>query len=283
MKSFTERLYFFSDIDGTLLYKKAGKYTPNQYNTLMIQNYVGRGHAFVMATGRGYYDIQKIAKKLNIPLEYAIAYNGAFIYKNQEEIASHTLTTDQIELILNVAKEAQVKYNEVLLYVENDEVYVKTQDFLSSVRRLAFALRYQRKTRVWQHKLLAKLVKKNLRIPKLCFMCYRQEELRELENKFQAIFGDRLSIYRSSDTCLEICDTGVDKANAIRLIMQRENLLSRQVGFIGDSGNDVSAFKTIEHAYIMDHAVKKYPIRDIIAAPDVAEAISHFVDTRRTN
>jgi len=281
MHRLNERLYFFSDIDGTLLHKKIGKYEPNMQNALTIQNFVGRGHAFVMATGRGLADVRQIARKLQIPVEYAITYNGAFVYRKNEEISSNTLTVDQIRLILAMAKQSQIKYDEVLLFAENGDIYLKPNSFLSHVQKIASRVLPHSKIKPWKKATMSKLVKKNIRVPKLCFNSHNPYVIANLERKLHLLFGQRLSIYCSSSYTLEICDAGVDKAMAIRLIMQRESIPLNHVGFVGDSGNDVSAFMELKHTYIMDHVRMEYRVEDVRPTPDVAGAIAHFVDVYR--
>jgi len=282
MQQGNERLYFFCDIDGTLLHEKVGKYEPKQHNVLTIQNFVERGHAFVMATGRGIADVKQIAGKLNVPVEYAITYNGAFVYKKNEEISSNTLTVDQLRLIVAVAMRSKIKYDETLLYSETGDVYVRPNTLLSHVHTIGTRFVPGCTFKPWKKNTMRKLVKKNIRIPKICFASHSPDVTSRLERKFQLLFRDRLSVYRSSSHSLEICDAGVDKASAIRLIMQRENVGLGHVAFVGDSGNDVSAFRALKHAYIMAHATNEYAAGDMMSTPDVAGAIAHFVDVYRS-
>jgi len=283
MYSLNKRLYFFSDIDGTLLHQKIGRYEPNMHNMLTIQNFVGRGNCFVMATGRGLRDVQRIAKKLQIPVEYAITYNGAFVYKNNEEISSNTLTRDQIYLILTAASRSAIKYNEVLLYDETGDIYLRANTFLTHVQKLVRQILPLPITKIkpWKKATMHKLMKKNIRIPKLCFTSYNPYVIANLERKLRTLFANRLSIYCSSPYVLEICDAGVDKAHAIGLIMQRENIPLNHVAFVGDSGNDVQALKVLKHAYVMDHVKDVVEPADATITPSVAGAIAHFVDVYR--
>src|SRR5699024_10855199 len=138
-------------------------------------NYTGSGHAFIMATGRNYEDIETISQNLNIPVEYAIAYNGALIYKNREEIFSNTLTTDQIFSVLSQSDLKSIKYNEVILFVENVDIYCKVKTFLGTLRRYVSALKNKRKIKVWKENTLNQLLKKKLRFPKICFIIYNRE------------------------------------------------------------------------------------------------------------
>ena len=276
MNHYKERLYFFSDLDGTLLYKKSGNLYPSLRNERVIQNFVGSGHSFIMATGRGYADIKTIAENLNSPVEYAITNNGAFIYKNREEIFSNTLTSDQIENVLQAAAATKIKYNEALLFVENGDVYMRGKDILGTIRRFAAAIKRKRRTHFWKDRTLDNLLQKNLRFPKICFIIYNREAVIKLEDALKAAFGNQLSIYCSSPFCLEICDANVNKANAIKLIAQRENLTMEQIAFVGDSGNDVCVFQECTHTYIMSHAHERYHVNGVKVVDDVADAILDF-------
>lgn len=276
------RLYFFADLDGTLLHKTSSHLYPNIKNEHVIQNYTGAGNAFIMATGRGYRDIQTVAKNLNIPTEYAITNNGAMIYKNGNEIFSSTITSDQIDHIIATADSTNIKYNQVMLFTENSETYIKGHNFFGTIRRIGSAVKNKRKIKVWKENTIDKLLKRNLRFPKICFIIYNREAVVKLEDKLKAAFGNQLSIYCSSPFCLEICDADVDKANAIKLIMKRENLAMDQVAFVGDSGNDVCAFEQLEHTYVMDHANKRYKMNGTKAVDSVADAILDFTKYHRT-
>jgi len=282
MNTLNERLYFFSDIDGTLLYKKIGKYEPTIENKLTIQNFVSRGHAFVMATGRDLVDVEQIAKKLQVPVEYAITYNGAFVYKHRREISSNTLGADQIMLILAVAKQTRLKYDEILLFAETGDIYIQPNNMFGHVYKLARQVIPTRSNiKPWKNTTLKKLNKRNIRLPKICLTSMNPYVIVNLEKKLQTLFRDRLSIYCSSPHVLEICDAGVDKAKAIELIMQRENISLNHVGFVGDSGNDVGALKILKHAYVMEHVANQVAVDDVTITPNVAGAISHFVDVYR--
>jgi len=283
MTNLNERLYFFSDLDGTLLYNKIGKYEPNTKNTATIQNFVERGHSFVMTTGRELADVNKIAAKLQIPVEYAITYNGAFIYKNGKEIFSNTLSIDQIIIILKAVKELGMPYGDALLFSETGTIYFQPHSFLGHMYKLSKKVLpfSTSKIRPWKKSTLRTLVHDNTRIPKLCFMSNKPRVIAALERKLHSIFNNRLSIYRSSPNMLELCDASVDKATAIQFIMQRESLPMNHVAFVGDSGNDVKALMALQHAYVMSHAAAEYGLDGVSISPDVAGAIAHFIDVYR--
>ena len=277
MKTALKRLYFFSDVDGTLIHKPAGHLHPSFKNENVIQNFVGAGHAFIMATGRGIRDIRTIAQKLNIPVEYAIAYNGAIIYKNQEEVFANTLSSGQVLDILGKVQTLAVRFDTALLFTDDGQVFSKNPRLMVMLRGIASAVKHKRSYRMWNDKLIEKLVQRGLRFPKVCFIINNRKAITELEEQLKLAFGNQLSIYCSAPNCLEICDANVDKAAAISYIIRREGLDDSQVAFIGDSGNDVCVFLEQEQSYIMNHAGKQIPRGFAQEVEDVADAILDFV------
>ena len=96
-----------------------------------------------------------------------------------------------------------------------------------------------------------------------------QEKLREKHTEAEITISGPRSI--------EIGPKGNTKGNAIKMIMEKENLKENEVAFIGDSYNDVSGFEVCKYSFAMSHADDFIKNRAAFVVDSVADAVEKVI------
>lgn len=269
--------YFFCDLDGTLLHQTEGHFIPHAANIAAIQQFVKDGNVFVIATGRGYRDVLQISENLGIPVTYAIVQNGAFIYHNHQPIYKRALEPTDVKTIMQFMQKRNRPRLLELLSVESGAVYLNTKGFFGYLYSQRLKKHDAGKYHRWTKQSVADITAQQLGLAKIVVLTRRTQHLQVIERDIRQAFEDSYSIACSSSYALEICAPGVDKGKAIKHLMDAHNILQEDIGFVGDSGNDVSALQLVDHAYIMDHTDDKYKVHRATEVADVSEALALFM------
>lgn len=275
-----QELYFVADLDGTLLHKSRKYLYPALAEEEEIRALIEEGHQFVIATGRGYGDIEVVASNLGIPIPYAIVQNGAFIYKDGVEVSANTLGLELINEVFAFIKSEKIPAEYIAVTDDQWKMHIKTLTWKGWGVRRVYQKRDKHRHLKMKKSTLATLEANNYRFCKVLLLI-QSKNLPAAEAKLKAHFGERLAIFCSSNSSIEICAAGVSKAAAIRSIMAMEGLTEEYIGFVGDSGNDVGVFESFPHTYVMDHAPERYKIAGTHKVVAVSDAIKHFKQKRR--
>lgn len=262
--------FLATDLDGTLL--TSGKaITPRTRDVLAEAQ--RRGLTVILASGRPLCSILPFARQLELRKYrgYIIAYNGSLVWDcatdkaiSRQTIPSHLLP----ELVAAVGEGFHIhgyKAGSIVVGGEADEwsnyiaranrmPLLETQDFLGTVTEP-------------QHK---------------CIITGPPRKLWHLEKRIQKLFGAELSVCRSESFLLEIMSEGIDKAEALRKLLDMHGGRTEELLCLGDGYNDLGMMQLAGISCATANA--KRPVRQaaslVIPGNDhdgVAFAVERFI------
>lgn len=230
----------FSDVDGTLL---TSDHRVSKLTRDAIIKLKDKGIPFVIISARspsGIYPIL-LENGFNCPI---ISYSGGLILDEKRDILFHKG--------MNVSKA-----NEIITYIEErhfdtswcvyslDEWIVKDKNDPRILREESIVKTYAKQGNVLS-------LQSHSRINKILCIC-NPESILEIETNLKARFPD-YSIVKSSDCLLEIMESGVTKAFAVKTLCSLLKIdISEAVAF-GDNFNDYEMLKTVGCGVVMGNA-----------------------------
>ena len=222
-----------SDIDGTLLN------TDRWLSEETVYAFAKAKLPLILASSRPPQAMRYLQEGLGNIGEPLIAFNGGLIIgKNSTIIESHTFSTSLLQDL--VSHHATYNYN--LSIYSHEHWFTDNED--------EWSLREINNTRaipVYQTALesLDFLNMEHLGIHKL--MCMgNPEELDEVIKLLTPAYGNTVHFYRSKDTYIEITPKNIDKATALRKLLQAEyGCEMSEVMAFGDNHNDDELIKNV--------------------------------------
>jgi Cof subfamily protein (haloacid dehalogenase superfamily) len=229
------------DLDGTLLH--SGTHAVTEGNASAVRNAIKNGAFIVLASGRQWVTINKLAKQLDLPAEAPIiAYNGALIRTSGGETWFHQpLPADASEKIVAYC----AKHGYHLNYYLNDELYVRDHTKWVDI--------YYKRTGTMAH-VTGDLGEFNGRQPTKLILVDTLETTTRLLAYFQAEFGETLYITKTEDEYLEFMDPHINKGAALAEIANRLNLTASECAAFGDSYNDTAMLEWAGLGIAMENA-----------------------------
>ena len=224
-----------SDIDGTLLNSERSL----SQNLIGIVSSISPEIPFFLASARMPAAMRHLLHDLNRPKEPLIAYNGALVLDAEgKELESITIPIQLVEEIVLLANELRLHLS--LLYGE--QWHTLNEDY--------FALREIQNTKVvpsWTDPwvVIERWEGENHGAHKL--MCMGDpEKIKLLYQTLLQRFGERLHLYRSKDTYLEIAPKPISKATGLKKILEHGYAfgLDEVVAF-GDGYNDIDLLQQV--------------------------------------
>lgn len=262
---------FITDLDGTLLYKKVRDVEPNDKCKQAVANLEANDIQFAIATGRYDSDIQAVEKYLPTTKKgYRLGMNGGTIFtpenaKIRELLLEESVTRD---IFSYVNEKLRRKTSFIVTCTRDEERFFHKIGHI--VNPILWFFWKQRAEKINSgsteqfitsdrdfYKILVSASKYNTDF---------------IDLKLQTNFPN-CEVFKTSPFSVEICPKGANKGAAIEYIMKREGLRPDEVAFVGDSGNDISAFKVVKHSFVMDHADHYVQEHARYTVHDVAEAI----------
>jgi Cof subfamily protein (haloacid dehalogenase superfamily) len=227
-----------SDLDGTLLnaQHRISDYTKTIFQELHNQNYL-----IIVATGRHHLDAMAIIDTLEIPV-YLISSNGARIHSpKKEELFSFNLDSDVVKAALNVEIDPEIT---VVLFKENVWQTNKVSEKLN-----AFQADFKYLPELVDYKTLD-----DFGAIKIFFAHDDHQKLVKLKDAILANSSKHLHHAFSLPTCLEFMDKSVDKAVALKKVLEIEGFTLDEAVSFGDGFNDVLMLSTTGKGLIMGNA-----------------------------
>ncbi len=219
-----------TDIDGTLLNKD------RWLNDETVSAFAKAGLPTILASSRMPSALTYLQEGLNILGSPLIAYNGGLIVgKDGAVIQSNTFDLS----ILKIVIDHQIRHDYNLSIYSDDEWSTALEDY--------WTLREINNTRVTPtleppNRTLHTLASHKRRIHKL--MCMGDEK--ELDTLIELLqnFKTQIHLYRSKNTYLEITPKNIDKAKALKLVLEKEyDFGMESVMAFGDNHNDDELIK----------------------------------------
>ena len=264
---------FITDLDGTLIHKSKSHVEPNLENKQAIKKLEINDVKFCIATGRSENSIREVEDHLKVQA-YKIGVNGATISDvNNNLIHSSYFEKECIEEILKEVEEnLRKELYYYILMTDKSKSYFRSFNYLSSFINLFYKKRYKteqlKKTHVddlMENR--EKLLKVNLGVNKV----KKYEIAKILEERING------EICITSPRSIEIGPKNNTKGTAILKLMEILGINKSEVAYIGDSYNDLSAFKVCEHSFAMSHADGEIRNRARYITKSVAEAVAEVI------
>ncbi len=230
-----------SDLDGTLLSTKSDVSNFAISEISRIKN----NTKVILVSARmpsGMHYIQKDLSILNQPI---ICYNGALIMHGNRELHSVTIPLDIVNQIYDLALPLDTHlglygYNEWFVpntseRVEKERKYTKTEPVFKTTLDTIFD---------WE--------KRNIGPHKIMLMGTK-DSADSLMSVLQEKLSDKLNIYRSNDTLIEVAPKSVSKLSAIQRLLKKDESLNDIIAF-GDNYNDVEMLEKVGHGVAVANA-----------------------------
>ncbi|MEP0264451.1 Cof-type HAD-IIB family hydrolase [Dokdonia sp.] len=260
-----------TDIDGTLL--NADRYLSD----VTVNAFAKANISTVLASSRMPSAMHYLQEGLGIKNAPLIAYNGGLILgKNGKCIESNTMPLQILEKL--ISHHNAHSYN--LSIYADDDWYTDQEDFWS--------LREINNTRVtptYQSALKSlETLHSTQRAPHKLMCMGDASEIDSIVAHLSGLYNDAVHLYRSKDTYLEITPKYIDKAKALRILLQSkfDFEMDRVIAF-GDNHNDEELLKHAGFGVAVANATDKLKsIADYTSSSTnkedaVAKAIEKFV------
>lgn len=252
-----------SDLDGTLLSTKSdvSDYTIHQIKR--IRDYI----RVILVSARMPSGMYYLQERLGINNQPIICYNGALILNDGKEIFSTTISSD---ILLEVYK-LSTPLNIYLGIYELDNWFVP-----KSSHRVEKEINNTKTQPQIQDTLVSLSTIKNRGAHKVMLMGTK-ESADQLMPLLQNNLGNKLHLYRSNDTLIELAPKSVSKLSAIKLIMRPNDSLEDIIAF-GDNYNDIEMLEAVGSGVAVANAreeVKK--IANYITLSNTDNGVADFI------
>lgn len=196
------------------------------------------GVKFVLASGRGFIDIQNTAKLLNLydkENEYIISFNGGVITENKANklLSVEGITFEQTKALFNLGLDYNVGFHIYTI----EEVYTyriskEEHDYMKGRLDRCIALSKPDLDFL-----------KNQQIMKVIFQNDDRNYLEKIEQEIPASIMSQFTISYSGNRYIEFNQQGVSKGSGLNKLIKQLNITSEETIAIGDNNNDISMIK----------------------------------------
>ena len=247
-----------SDVDGTLLHNAVGD-SPLPHVAEQLRALEHNGIGFMLASGRYDQDLQMVEEALPITTTgYRIGMNGATIVRGENEIIQNlSLSAVDVENILHFFRKKRNNGNYVQSTQETSQEIFEAFGQKDAFEKGAF---------------LVSCTNPEGEIYKY-FISDGDAHTMEWNDEITSYFP-QFGVYQSSPFTSEISPKDANKGDAIISFAKLHGIKLDEIAFVGDSGNDVSAFQVVGKSFCMDHAAEHIKDSADILVKDVAEAIA---------
>lgn len=228
------------DLDGTLLTPFFHTITHKDLN--QIGKYSNRGGKIFINTGRSIHStlryLKLIEKTTKNPPSFVSCYNGAWIKDfNDNKVHQNLIEHDIVFKFYELAKKEKMQ---IWLYTPRCEQEAKVESNLLS---------YRYRFLIWVAR-LTKLTKikdiNDLSSYKINFLSFSKKKIKNFFILLKKLNFDKFcTICLTNSNLIEVTPLNINKAYAIKFICKKYNIEPINTMAIGDSFNDVSAFKLV--------------------------------------
>ena len=223
--------FLAADLDGTLLTTEK---TITPYSRQVLLEAQKRGLTIILASGRPLYSILPFAEQLELKRfgGFIISFNGSLVWDcaKSKAIKEQTIPLSLIpELVKVVGSDFRIhgyKGNCIVIQGKPDErsIYISRANKMPLIETNDFAQTITEP----QHK---------------CLVTGAPRKLWHLEKRLRRQFDANFSICRSESFLLEIMPKGIDKAEALRELLERVGGKPSELLCCGDGYNDLNMMR----------------------------------------
>lgn len=245
-----------TDLDGTLL--KDNRVTNE--NSKAVYKLQREKNLLVVSTGRPYNGIGMLKEDNNIVANYYILLNGALIV---DALGS--------KIEQKVIKKGVIK--KILNEVIEEDVFVSLESgYITYLLTEGDNLPYPNKKRVYS----IDEIDEELSLISIYSPMKELDEIENVKNTINEKYGDSIIAYRN-DIYIDVVPLGCSKGNALKDLMEQEQIIEDNIYAIGDSWNDVSMFKVVKNSFTFHHAENELKEHASHLVSSVAECIEKFM------
>lgn len=256
-----------TDLDGTLLFPKRKIRVLSSKNKKFLREFLKNGNHLVIVSGRNYQICKRISKVVRAPIDM-IGCNGLVVLKDNKFFFDDPIDHESIRNFLKDNLHAPNVVCWVFMSDRYPMILVPTR--LNCITKIAVKIylltqfAYRDKF-VFGTKHLEKLLNdKEARIYKMMAMYGIGEKKIEIARqeslKFLDAWDTEFEILWSRES-VEFMKKGVNKANALKRIIDMQHIKDDEVAVVGDSGNDICLFETFENSFVMKNAPKEVKLK----------------------
>ena len=217
----------FTDMDGTLL---RNDHSISEATRAMLQKLVAAGIPVVLVSARPIHGILPISRWLGLQNMPIVSLNGGYIGLEEKIIYESAIEPQTIAEIQQIARGFSV----TLIYYAGMEWFSESDD--------AATAKEQRITdvpiRIAPFAELATYWKAHGSGINKIMAVGEPGVVNVLENKLHGMYGNRMNVYTSKPTYLEIMQQGASKTNAVKFLINRYQLRPDEIIAVGDNFND---------------------------------------------
>lgn len=264
----------FADLDNTLLRDDK---SISEKNREAIQKMLGRGHYFVIATGRTVESGRMVVKDLGLTMPgcFLIAFNGAVIYD---------CAADRILLKRSVPVEV---VHEIFERAERAGIYAQTYNNVDILtKRHTKELDYYReRSRHMSYKITRHISDALDEEPQKVILIRLQHDgkLEEFQKRNRAWAIGKCNSFFSCREYLEYCPLDTDKGTGVDYLVHQLNLPKTSTVAVGDEQNDIPMLARAHIGIAMKNGIDEIKEEaDYITEQDnnhdaIAEVIDRFI------
>lgn len=264
----TEYKILALDIDGTLTnsQKRVTKRVKVSLNNLYKRNI-----PVLLVSGRPTEGIMPVAKEINLIENggYILSFNGGKIIKADtgEVVYSKSIPKEFIKDICEFAKENNL---EILTYKDGKIITTNPED-----KYVEIEARINRLEAIKTEDMVAAAPES----PDKFLMVGEPEILEKKVVEMQNKFKGKLNIFRSEPYFMEIVPLGIDKAQALKLLLDYLSLTRKQLVACGDGRNDVTMIDYAGMGVAMENACEEVKnVADFVTASNDDEGVCMAID-----
>ena len=217
----------FIDMDGTLL---KSDHSVSELNKQAIAKLLKDGVLVVLISARPLHGMTHISKNVVTDDMPIVSLNGSYILHHGEVIykaAVPLVDTLSIHNELQGYKVSPMYYSQMEWFAEMDDDRIKKEQKITQVKIQIQP--FNETYAYWQQQNSG---------PNKILIAGDKELIIQIENRLNELHGDKLNIYKSQATYLEVMSQQASKAKAIQFLIDKYNIDKSEILAIGDNYND---------------------------------------------
>lgn len=257
-----EKTLIITDLDGTFVHDSYSVKLKDQAAFSSLQDIALVG----IATGRSFKEIGYIEKNFNITADVKVAFNGAMIQdQNEQMLKDNPIDQNNLE--------------QLWLFLEKHSL---TFDALNGVERIGNYYTND-KERLWDMDLICLSSPINRLRQEKIYKINIRPKYEEFQNYYDLVQKEfpTLGVYESGHKRIEVTAANTSKGDAVQALREKGG---RQIVSVGDSGNDVPMFKNSDLSFCMRTAPENVKTQaDIIidSFADIEKYTCKFLSERQ--
>lgn len=254
-----------SDLDGTLLSTKSdvSDFTISQISRIKERLKV------ILVSARMPQSMTYLQERLGVEEQPIICYNGALILDGENEFFSETIDLESVGKTHELAEALDIRLG---LYY-NREWYVE-----ETSERVEKEIKYTRTQPIHRptSETLSDWKARNLSAHKIMLMGTKNSADTIFPQLHQSL-GEKMNIYRSNDTLIELAPKSISKLSAIQLLLAENESMADVISF-GDNYNDLEMLKYSGLGIAVENAREEVKaIANHITLKNSEDGVAHFI------